>query len=85
MESVEWSGFCEWKKSDCTIAIGYVNVNTFDVVQLTRHTRCRVCRVNVHTRDATTGASYGTVRYCPLRIHTPYMTPFETRSMRVAA
>ena len=22
--------------------------------------------------------------YCPLRIHTPYMTPFETRSMRAA-
>jgi hypothetical protein len=23
--------------------------------------------------------------YCPLRIHTPYMTPYETRSMRALA
>ena len=38
--------------------------------------------VNVNTTDATTGATHC---YCPLRIHTPYMTPYETRSMRALA
>jgi hypothetical protein len=39
--------------------------------------------VNVNTTDATTGAT--ALCYCPLRIHTPYMTPYETRSMRALA
>jgi hypothetical protein len=50
-------------------------------------------RMNVNTTDATTGATADATvgnGYCPLRIHTPYinymtpyLTPYETRSMRV--
>ncbi len=49
--------------------------------------------MNVNTTDATTGATADATvgnGYCPLRIHTPYinymtpyLTPYETRSMRV--
>jgi hypothetical protein len=50
--------------------------------------------VNVNTTDATAGVlprqtrqPVLPVRHCyrPLRIHTPYMTPYETRSMRALA
>ena len=38
--------------------------------------------VNVNTTDAKPVLRHC---YCPLRIHTPYTTPYETRSMRALA
>ncbi len=45
------------------------------------------CCVNVNTTvDRRDNRCYSTVSlYCPLRIHTPYVTPYETRSMRALA
>ena len=36
--------------------------------------------VNVNTTDATARQPVLRHCYCPLRLHTPYMTPYETRS-----
>ena len=63
-------------------------VNEFEVLPFTHLSLvcacwCVACCVNVKTRQ--TRQPVPRHCYCPLRIHTPYMTPYETRSMRARA
>ena len=76
MESVEWSGFCEWKKRKL-IAIFRERYGRWDLGRTVTVRNTKLCPY-IHTARQPVQRHC----YCPLRMHTPYLTPYETRSMR---